>query len=374
MPRADRRPAPRAMALALALVPALALGSAGAAPARECLRGANAAGGEFGPLPGRHGQTHLYPSEATLAYLAGKGMNVVRLPFRWERLQPTPFGRLDDTELTLLRASVDTAAALGLTVILDPHNYARYGEAMIGSQAVPVEAFADFWRRLAPLYAGRDDIVYLLMNEPQSITARAWLPAVNAAIAAIRAAGADNLILVPGTIWTGASHWFEDQDGGSNAEVLMGVEDPLDHYAFDVHQYMDRDFSGTNADCPRVADALAALDRVTGWLARTGNRAFLGEFGGTSSPDCLAGIAAMAAFVNARPDTWFGWAYWAAGDWWGDYPLSIQPEADGTERPQMAALEPLVARLTAAERACPALEATAGWQLRGPKEGDNARP
>ncbi|MDT9071619.1 hypothetical protein RSW38_26145, partial [Escherichia coli] len=70
-----------------------------------------------------------------------------------------------------------------------------------------------------------------------------------------------------------------------------------------------------------------------------GNRALLGEFGGTASPDCLDAIGRMAGFVNDNPDTWIGWTYWAAGDWWGDYPLSIQPDDNGIERPQMRVVQ-----------------------------------
>jgi endoglucanase len=160
--------------------------------------------------------------------------------------------------------------------------------------------------------------------------------------------------MVPGTIWTGASHWFDDQPGGSNAEVLKGVVDPLDRYIFDVHQYMDDDFSGTKTACSRVDDAMTAIERLTGWLEETGTAAFLGEFGGHARPDCYEGLVRMVGYLNARPDVWAGWTIWAAGDWWGDYPLSVQPE-DGLDRPQMVAISRLIARRTPAEKTCPAL-------------------
>lgn len=317
----------------------------------DCLRGANVAGAEFGDLPGIAGKTYTYPSRATLAYLRGKGMNVIRLPFRWERLQPRLGAPLDKAEMARIDETVAMATGMGLTVILDPHNYAKYRGHMVGSPGAPSSAFADFWRRLAPRYAGRDDVIYLLMNEPAHISAADWLPSVNAAMTAIREAGADNLVMVPGTIWTGASHWFEAQPGGSNAEVLAGVADPLDRYAFDIHQYLDADFSGTKTACDRVDDAIAAVDAMTRWLAETGNSGFLGEFGGHPRPDCYRGLARMVGRVNARPDVWLGWAIWSAGDWWGDYPLSIQP-VDGEDRPQMVAISRLIERRSAEEKAC----------------------
>ncbi|SDU48846.1 glycoside hydrolase family 5 protein [Stappia sp. ES.058] len=335
----------------LMLAIALSARQAGA----DCLRGANVAGAEFGDLPGVHAKTYIYPSRATLSYLRAKGMNAVRLPFRWERLQPKLDAPLSDSEFSFLDKTVAEAADMGLTVILDPHNYARYRGDFVGGDTVPASAFADFWRRLAVRYKGREKVVFLLMNEPTGIFARDWLPSVNAAIAAIRETGADNLVMVPGTIWTGASHWFDEQPGGSNAEVLTGVVDPLNRFVFDVHQYMDADFSGTKTACSRVDDAMTAIGRLTRWLEETGNAAFLGEFGGHARPDCYRGLVRLAGYLNARPDVWAGWAIWAAGDWWGDYPLSVQPE-DGLDRPQMVAISRLIARRSQGEKACPALD------------------
>ena len=58
------------------------------------------------------------------------------------------------------------------------------------------------------------------MNEPHDVPATQWLASANAAIAAIRETGATNLVLVPGTIWTGAHSWEEERDGGANGLIL----------------------------------------------------------------------------------------------------------------------------------------------------------
>ena len=79
------------------------------------------AGGEFGapaadptsgfsnPNPGTYGQAYHFDQQATFDYLAARGIEVVRIPFRWERLQPTLGGRLDDAELGRLKAVVARA-------------------------------------------------------------------------------------------------------------------------------------------------------------------------------------------------------------------------------------------------------------------------
>src|SRR5690606_2789173 len=102
-------------------------------------------------------------------YFVGKGMNVFRLPFRWERLQRTLEGDFDSGELTALRTIVSAAKREGADIILDPHNYARYGEDIIGSDEVPNEAFADFWSRLADQFVDDDKIIFGLMNEPSQL-------------------------------------------------------------------------------------------------------------------------------------------------------------------------------------------------------------
>ncbi|QDG74571.1 glycoside hydrolase family 5 protein [Labrenzia sp. PHM005] len=322
---------------ALFLVMPLFLSDA-SAKERICLRGVNIAGAEFGGYEGEYGKAYIYPSDATLAWAASKKMTAIRLPFRWERLQPELFGPFDQAELSRLHDTVSRATELGLSVVLDPHNFAEYRGIKLGKGNFTAGAFADFWQKLAPEFSDDTHVIYLLMNEPVGVTATTWFDAAQAAINAIRRTGADNLILVPGTIWTGASHWFEDQPGGSNAELFKDISDPMDNFAFEIHQYLDVDFSGTNATCPRTGDAISALKDVTDWMRLHGFQGYLGEFGGTSSPDCLEGISEVAAFINKEDAIWLGWAAWAAGDWWGSYPLSLQPN-NGVDKPQMDVLE-----------------------------------
>ncbi len=59
--------------------------------------GVNLAGAEFGEgsLPGTYGTHYTYPTHAEVDYFAAKGMDIIRLPFRWERVQNTQNGPLD---------------------------------------------------------------------------------------------------------------------------------------------------------------------------------------------------------------------------------------------------------------------------------------
>lgn len=329
-----------------------------AAPADLCFRGVNLSGAEYGEIDGVEGVNFTYPSAATVAYFAGKGFDTVRLPFKWERLQPFLGEAFQRDELERLKASVASLKAKGLTVILDPHNYAYYSGHRIGSSEVPTRQFAQFWIRLAAEFANEEGLAFGLMNEPHDIDPAVWLEAANQAIAGIRAVGARNLVLVPGTHWSGVVTWAEDFGRGSNASVMLGVVDPIDNYAFEVHQYMDKDLSGTNEACVNADLAVSGIEKLSDWLRTHGKRAFLGEFGGSKEADCLDGLKRMTDAIAAAPDVWLGWTYWAGGDWWSpDEGNNIQPTAQG-DRAQLSvllpALEPVAANPGSCVRLAPA--------------------
>ena len=322
----------------------------GAAPIKAALRphvahplaftGVNLSGGEFGPGPKPgfrpvFGHDFTYPTAGEMDYFVSKGVNVVRIPFRWGILQPEANGPLDPTETDRYAQVVTQATGKGLTVLLDPHDYARYDDKVIGGPDVPDAVFADFWGKLAARFKDNPKVWFGLMNEPHDMPAAQWLGAANAAVAAIRQAGAKNFILVPGVDWTGAHSWVS---GGSGA-AMLGLKDPQNHYVFEVHQYLDSDSSGTK---PSVVSATIGPERLkefTLWCRKNHQRGFLGEFGAADSPEADAAVTNTLAYMEQNPDVWVGYTWWSAGPWWGDYMFTVEPK-DGHDRPQMAYLEP----------------------------------
>ena len=303
------------------------------------LRGTALSGAEFGAqnVPGTFGQDYTYPTAAEVDYFVGKGMTSFRIPVLWERLQHAAKTDLDPTELGRLDAIVDYATSRGASVILDPHNYARYYGQVIGS-GVGDDVFADFWSRLATHYASASLVVFGLMNEPHDLPTEQWAGAANAAIQAIRATGASNLVLVPGNEWTGASSWDESFYGTPNAVAMLTIRDPGNNYAFEVHQYLDSDFSGTHPDCVSTTIGSQSLQAFTTWLRQNGKRGFLGEFGGGWNPTCAAAVDDEVSLLEANADVYLGWSWWSAGPWWGSYFLSIEP-SNGQDAPMMSVLE-----------------------------------
>lgn len=302
-------------------------------------KGTNLAVAEFGAnhLPGIFNKHYTYPSKAEVDYFVSQGMNVFRLPFLWERLQPKAQTELDPAELDRIKAFVTYAASRKASVILDPHNYARYYGNVIGSEKLPISVFEDFWARLAQVFKDNPNVIFGLMNEPHDMETELWLKDANAAIQAIRSTGAKNLILVPGNAYSGAHSWTSDWYGSPNGTVMLDIVDPADNYAFEVHQYLDSNSSGTSSMCVSATIGSERLKSFTEWLQAHGKRGFLGEFGAAQSETCLAALDDMLAYMDKHTDVWLGWTYWAAGPWWGEYMFSLEPR-DGQDKPQMKIL------------------------------------
>src|SRR5579859_5595237 len=306
----------------------------------KLLAGVNLAGADFSPpdkRPGVYGADYSYPTHAEVDYFVGKGMKVIRLPFNWENLQQHQLAPLQPDELARLDDIVGYATGQGAQVIVDPHNYARYYNQVVGTD-VPAAALADLWSRLAAHFKDNPRVIFGLMNEPNTMPTELWLSDANAAIAAIRQTGAANLLLVPGNAWTGAHSWGDTWYGTPNADAMLGVVDPLNHYAYDVHQYLDSDFSGTHEDCVSKTIGSEQVSVFTAWLRANHRQAFLGEFAGARNATCYAALDDLLRHIDQNTDVWLGWTYWAAGPKWGEYLFTLEPSG-GADRPQMAILE-----------------------------------
>lgn len=302
------------------------------------MAGINLAGGEFNSRrkPGAYGKDYIYPSAKTASPFLKSGMQIVRVPVLWERIEQQPNGTLDPAEMRRLDRAFAQLAGFRI-IVLDLHNYGRLRGTRLDQMDGGAERLARTWSNLASHYAGNARIAFGLMNEPHDITPRAWRAIADRSVRAIRRTGARNLILVPGSNWTGAHSWTQGGEG-SNAAAFANFRDPGGNFAFEMHQYVDRDHSGTQAQCVDPATAARRLEPATRWLRQQRQRGFLGEFGAGDSDACLAALSSLLSAVQRAPDVWMGWAYWAGGDWWGKYPMNVQPASDGRAKPQMAVL------------------------------------
>jgi aryl-phospho-beta-D-glucosidase BglC (GH1 family) len=307
-------------------------------------RGLSISGAEWGSRNGPFGWGP-FPTQTEADYYKGKGMNILRMDFAWERLQPTLSQALDATELASLKAAVKAGTGNGQTVLLNPHNFARYDGHVIGDPndtTVSNSAFADFWARLAVAFMDEPLVQFGLMNEPHDMPTAQWASAAQAAVTAIRATGAGHWITLPGNGYTSAWNWFDNQ----NDQSMPSVNDPLGRMVYEVHQYLDDNGSGAGTECSSTTAGVDRLKAFTAWLKAQKAKAFLAEFAGPNTVTCKAAVQGLLTHLNQNTDVWIGWAWWAGGPWQagGDgYQNSIEPDnlvAPVTDKPQMGWLLP----------------------------------
>jgi len=319
-------------------------------------RGINLAGAEFGEnnLPGTLGHDYTFNSETTYRYFGAKNLNLVRLMLRWERLQPVLRGPLDQNYLAGAKNNIAWAKAHGDKVILDIHNYGRYkltengvlntytlDNVYGGVVKVAGADLADLWIRLSNEFRDEGTVyAYDLMNEPHDMGNASWKTISQAALMAIRTNGDRKLIMVPGDAWSSAEQWPAFHGPTS------WINDPASNFAYEAHQYFDRDNSGTYA---LTYDQELALNpnlvvigstRVTNfvnWLKANNVRGYLGEYGIPNTD--ARWMTVLDNFLGALDAAGLDGSYWAAGEWWGTYPLSVQPQNNfTTDRAQLSVL------------------------------------
>ena len=304
------------------------------------LVGVNLAGPAFAPqnVPGVLGTDYVYPTHNEVDYFASKGMNVFRLSFLMERLEPAQNGPFDAAELARIDDVVNYAGSKGIKVILDPHDFGQAYGNDIGSAGTPASTLTNFNAKLAAHYASTPNVIFGLMNEPHNQSAAQWEPIAQDSVNAIRAAGATSQeILVPGTYWQNAKNWTTSD----NAAAMGKVTDPNHNMAYELHMYVDAGSGGAQPDTVSPTIGVERIADATKWAEATGNRLFLGEFGVSGDSAGLAALSNTLTYMDQHSDAWQGAAYWAAGPAWGSMFMSIEPSGgpgNYTDKPQMGIL------------------------------------
>lgn len=302
--------------------------------------GVNLSGAEFGKVGGAYGYAYIYPSAADIKYYTDRGVELFRLPVKWERLQPTANGELDAAELGRLKNFLAAADAAGVKVIVDVHNFGSYKGDRLGSAEVSNEQFADFCKKLA---TGIGDIKsvygYDLMNEPNHMGGMdVWPRAAQAAVDAIRTVDMDTKIYVEGNAYAATQNW-----ASNNAS--LDIHDPANLIVYQAHIYFDRWSSGAYGETYDQQGATPdmgakAIQGFVAWLAERGAEGMIGEF---AVPDNdPRWLAVLDNFLTAVRDAGLEATYWGAGPWWGDYILALRNK-DGSESAQLDMLEKHIA-------------------------------
>nr|QPF47955.1 GH5 family endoglucanase [uncultured bacterium] len=331
-------PAPTPVATAPAPTPAATTPSTSTGTKPTSIVGVNLAGAEFGTgaLPGVYEKDYIYPPESYFKRYADMKMNLVRLPFRWERIQPKLGGELNAAELQRLMTTLDHARKHNVQVILDMHNYYRYYGKLIASPDVPISQFSNTWRMIAQRVVNHPAVYgYGLMNEPHSTNGK-WPEAALAASKAIRAVDKNRWIFVAGDRWSNSYFW---ESANPNLINDPWMRDPKNNLVYEAHMYIDHDYSGTYTNRSAVYPAAIGVDRVkpfVEWLKKHKLRGFIGEHGVPDfSPSAITATDNLLTYLrqNCVPST-----YWAAGPWWVEYHMSLDVKS-GKHRPQLPIMQ-----------------------------------
>lgn len=275
-------------------------------------------------------------------------MNTVRLPIRWEYLQPT-LSTYDSNYDKTINNLLSTLTAANVNVILEIHNYMRYQNNVVGNSNVSATDLANVWGYLAKEYVNNPKVIFGIMNEPNSMDTKVALTDTTTAMAAIRQAEKNaniaqpHLILLEGNYWTGLHSWTSDNGSGANSDIFIPTNIKDANYAIDVHQYFDANFSGTNANCVSLDSKLSQinLSAFMQWVQTNNVKVFLSEFGTGDSSICQTDLDQMLGFIQAHPYVngqggFIGWTIWSAGHAWpSDYFMNMNPNANGSDKPQM---------------------------------------
>ncbi|KAF5027429.1 hypothetical protein F66182_449 [Fusarium sp. NRRL 66182] len=301
---------------------ALAVPSTKRATGKFLFTGSNEAGGEFGEknLPGKLNTDYIWPTTSSIDTLASTGMNTFRVGFRMERMTPNGItGAIDETYFSGLEETVKHITSKGAYAVVNPHNYGRFNGDIIKSAD-----FGTWWGKLAKRFANNKLVIFDTNNEYHDMENSAVAALNQAAIDAIRGAGATSqYIFVEGNAWSGAWSWVSS----GNGEAMKNLKDPQDKIIYEMHQYLDADSSGTSETCVSTTIGVERVKEATRWLKDNGKKGILGETAGGANPDCIKAIKGELQHLLDNSDVWTGWLWWAAGPWWGDYMFSMEPSS-----------------------------------------------
>lgn len=223
------------------------------------------------------------PADSVVQAMRGwRGATAVRVPLNeqcWLGLAAAPPRYAGETYRSAVRTFVATLNRHGLVAILDLHRSAPGDAVPRRQEQLPNRDHSvDFWTSVGSTFAGHGGVVFDLFNEPfpfaENDTTRAWAcwrdggctltsansgrpyvaAGANELIAAVRATGARNVVLVAGIHWGEAmTRWLAYRPTDPLGQIGASFHAyPFNRYCPDRSCY-DRDLAPIVARVPLVA-------------------------------------------------------------------------------------------------------------------------
>lgn len=296
-----------------------------------CWRGINISNIEYNATP----SAPYDNSNADYAYIARKGFNVVRLPFNWNYLQPTENGSLDTAYRTKIDDNIGWAAANGLKIILDLHNYGRKSFSgvthVLGDGTLTDAHVADVWTKLSTLYKDNQTVLaYSLMNEPHDLTIQSdssnykttatITTMTQACINAIRANNDSKTIIIQRDWWDSQENFLQEWNIGTNPDVWW--TDPLDNIWLELHTYFETGITTTE-------QASEKLEEICQWATAHSVQLIIGEYGVPKSKEYM--LNRLEAYLRVMDTNNVHGCYWAMGGSQSNVDIGIHPGSNYDE-------------------------------------------
>jgi aryl-phospho-beta-D-glucosidase BglC (GH1 family) len=218
---------------------------------------------------------------------------------------------------------VNLLNANGIAAIIDLH-WAAPGTSVSNKQVPMPDAdhAPALWSSVASTFKGNQSVIFDLFNEPfpdgNADTSAAWIclrdggtcrgvsytvAGTQSLVSTIRAAGSNNVIMVPGVQYTNSlSHWS-----------TYAPSDPLHNVAASWHSYAGQVCSSQACFDATVANVMTLVPLITGEIGEN---------------DCQRTyIDMLMAWLDARGGSYLGWAWNTYGC--GSFPALIS-NFDGT--------------------------------------------
>lgn len=295
-------------------------------------------GAEFGEnsLPGQIGKHYTYPTVEEIEYFASKGVDLIQLPVKWERIQRTLGGNLDAIEMSYILKFVDECNRKNIKVNIVLQNFGRYnynGKMLIvGGPYLKAWHLADFWQKMAKVLSYKKNIfAFSIMTEPYEMAGYNWPLSAQEVVNAIREVDFKTTIIIDGDNYSNPATWLQYND------KLKYITDPANNMMFNAHCYFDYNFSGRyhlpyDKDGAHEWIGVERLQPFVQWLKKNNKKGYVGEFGIPKNDKKW--LKVMENFLNYTAANGLSASYWAAGPWWKDYSLSIEP-INNIDQPQM---------------------------------------
>jgi hypothetical protein len=244
-------------------------------------------------------------SAADFALIASWGANVVRIALNqdfWLAASPLH----DPSYPPLVDSAIAWAEAAGMDVILDLH-WSDAGvlgscdPAVTGCQQLMPDANSlTFWSEVAARYRHDGRVLFELYNEPHDVSWDVWRSGGDTGAGwravgmqqlhdAVRAAGADNLVVI------GGLNWGYDLSGVPTHRIVGR------NILYATHPY-----ANARERAPRYWDLYWGFLTATDPVLVTE----FGDFNGDCSTDYLA---AVLAYADAHAAGWTAWAWYPGG-------------------------------------------------------------